>query len=653
MRRYSPASNPISPPSDEHPWQNPDFLTPKTGFPLYFRPTFGLLPQSISLLRSLGCPFGFVVSPGMVSDLPLFDHTDTEFPRCLKCFAYVSPYVERTPDNRKYKCAICGQMNVLRGDSLQSVPELGSPFYDVLPPENYRLRPQMCASFCFVIDISETAVGKGFCQIFAASIRSILPSLGDQIRVSIVTVGQKVVWYNLLNGTAVVPADLSDIAVPLAVPVQLGQCRECCNRVLDSIIGLKRGEAPADRIVGALNVVGHVLGVTGGIVAIGMVDCPTRQSEGWHQLGSQLSGRGISCYCFTATSTPTPTDCPCLSSTCSLTGGRLYEYGDFPADARAKLHADLFQTLSADYLWDCTTRLRCSGGVRFIRFAGNFLARGDLVTFPVMRGDCTFIAEVDLPQPIMTPQVIVQLGMLFTTSAGERRARVLTFSIPVASSPQAIIAAADPVALAVVLSRRIIGPQLGQAPSLETCLSMFAVSGGTQFRVLFRLIHAFLSSSLARPGQMDNARRALANWFTDCAVEELLLWFYPRLFAVDRGIGPLPCVTESFQQGRVFLLHAHNAVYIWIGEGADPVWVERAVGNGNLEECETPEKTALFEMVQECQHLSRNYLPLIVVRQGDPNEAAIGGLLLDQPGRGPPFADWYSRIVAVPGGLPT
>jgi hypothetical protein len=307
---------------------------------------------------------------------------------------------------------------------------------------------------------------------------------------------------------------------------------------------------------------------------------------------------------------------------------------------------DLFRTLSVQYFWDCSARVRCSGGAKVRRLIGGFSVKVDLAAFPVLASDRTFIAELDLPQPLTAPHVVVQLGMLFTTGAGERRARVLTFQIPVSPSPHTVVASADPVALAVVLARRAADPRLPREPGLDAALSLFAAHGGSQFPVLFRLAHAFLSGPLARAGL-----GALGNWLANCPVADLLLCLCPRMFALDRGLGPLPCVAESFALGAVFLFHACDAVYIWVGDGADPDWVGRAIGGGELERRETAENAALWETIDECRQISGRYLPVVVIRQGDPREAAIGKMLLDRADGAPPFADWYRRIVAATGGL--
>jgi hypothetical protein len=319
-----------------------------------------------------------------------------------------------------------------------------------------------------------------------------------------------------------------------------------------------------------------------------------------------------------------------LANTCASTGGSFSDYGDFPATAAPKLHIDLFRTLSAEYCWDCTARVRLSGGVKVTRLTGNFHVKGDLVIFPVLAAGRTYIVEIDLPQPLTAPRVIVQLGMLFTTASGERRARVLTFQIPVAPSVQTVVASADPVALAAVLARQTLGRQTPLDRGLEAVLALFIANGGSQFPALFRLIHAFVSGPVVRAPD-ENAGRSLRNWFVDCPVVDLLLWLCPRVFAVDRGIGPLPCTAESFTLGAAFLMHTHDAVYVWVSDAADQEWVGNAIGTDTFERRENSESAAIWQTIEECQQLSGKYLPVAVIRQGDRDEASSGECLSTGP----------------------
>jgi hypothetical protein len=517
-----------------------------------------------------------------------------------------------------------------------------------------------------LIDISDPAVRKGFTRQFASSIRTLLATLDDQTRVSIVTISQKAVCYNLLTGAAIIPADLSDIAIPFAEPPPILRCRDCLNRILDSIIALEQGDGPGHCLPGGLMTAVHLLGVTGGILIIGVVDQPLAtslppllpsdgvkppdESSVWRLVMNRLSGRAISCHAFVAVSNPRLSDFSFLANTCAYTGGSFFEYGDFSTTAAPKLHIDLFRTLSAEYFWDCTARVRLSGGVRVTRLTGNFHAKGDLVTFPVLPTGRTYIVEIDLPQPLTAPRVIVQLGMLFTTASGERRARVLTFQIPVSPSLQTVVASADTVALAAALARRTLGRQTPLDRGIEAVLALFIANGGSQFPALFRLIHAFVSGPVVRAPE-DNAGRSLRNWFADCPVVDLLLWLCPRVFAVDRGIGPLPCIAESFTLGAAFLIHAHDAIYLWVSDAAEQMWVANAIGTDTFERRENSESAGLWQTIDECQQLSGKYLPVTVIRQGDPDEAIVGRMLIDRADRAPPFAEWYRGIVTATGSV--
>jgi hypothetical protein len=631
-------------------------MNPTTGFPSYFRPTFAQIPANKEVLQSIGCPFAFVIAPGLIADIPLFDHSSTDLIRCTQCFAYLSPYVEVQPSDSGFKCALCGHLNPsnTQFSSLQVLPEMQSPFYDAIPPANYLVKPYICASFCFLIDISERSVRKGFARQFASSILSILSTLDDSIRFSIVTVSHKIVCYDLANGRCVIPADLDDVVVSRIVPAPLSRGRESLTKVLNSIIALDDGDGPGTALTVGFLAADQVLAATGGLLIVGAVDFPPLQGEElkaaassvlWQQIRARLSSHAISCHAFFASRDPGPMDFPPLPITCSLLGGSFYEYGDFSGDAHARLHADLYRTLTAEYLYDCTTRVRCSEGVRVVRLLGNFSTKRDLVVYPVLRADRTIILELDIPKPITAPHITAQLGMIFTTARGERRVRVLTFQIQVAASAQAAVSCADPVALAAVIVRRGMTAAPHPGNPLDRLLSLFAAQGGTQIPAFFRLVHAFVTSPIATAAVADLAWRATATALLDCPLAALALWLCPRMIAIDRGAAVVPCSAQSFPLASVFLFHAWDRVILWAADGADARWVDTALGppGDTLERLGTLENDAVWGVVEECQKLSGRYLPVLVLRQGDPRELAIAALFRERA----QFAEWYAGTVGV------
>jgi protein transport protein SEC24 len=110
-------------------------------------------------------------------------------------------------------------------------------------------------------------------------------------------------------------------------------------------------------------------------------------------------------------------------------------------------------------------------------FHGNFFVRStDLLALPAVPLDQSYAVEVTIEDPIAAPFVVLQTAVLHTssngetdavdtelcvvililTSPGERRIRVITLALPTTTSLAELYSAADPVALATLLSNKAV-----------------------------------------------------------------------------------------------------------------------------------------------------------------------------------------------------
>jgi len=90
-------------------------------------------------------------------------------------------------------------------------------------------------------------------------------------------------------------------------------------------------------------------------------------------------------------------------------------------------------------------RIRCSKGMKISRFHGNFFIRGkDLLALPNVTRDSSYTVELEHDsEAIGTPVVYVQSALLYTTSTGERRIRVHTLAVPVATKTEDLTKSVD------------------------------------------------------------------------------------------------------------------------------------------------------------------------------------------------------------------
>lgn len=70
--------------------------------------------------------------------------------------------------------------------------------------------------------------------------------------------------------------------------------------------------------------------------------------------------------------------------------------------------------------------------------------------------DQSYSIEVQIDDNITAPFVVLQCGMLYTASNGERRIRVITLALPTTNNLTELYASADQIAIATLLSSKAI-----------------------------------------------------------------------------------------------------------------------------------------------------------------------------------------------------
>ena len=103
------------------------------------------------------------------------------------------------------------------------------------------------------------------------------------------------------------------------------------------------------------------------------------------------------------------------------------------------MSGDIQHSLKRTVAWEAVMRIRASG-VRVTNFYGNFFIRGnDLLALPNCDEDATFGVLFGHEQNmIATSTAVVQAALLYTSTEGERRIRVMT-TLPVTTQSGDII----------------------------------------------------------------------------------------------------------------------------------------------------------------------------------------------------------------------
>jgi protein transport protein SEC24 len=158
---------------------------------------------------------------------------------------------------------------------------------------------------------------------------------------------------------------------------------------------------------------------------------------------------------------PQYADVATLSGCAKFTGGALHYYNSFSAGRQEdalKFSTELKHLLTRPLGLEAVLRIRASKGIKMATFHGNFFLRStDLLSLPNVNPDNTYTIELAITEDLKAPSVCFQTALLYTSSCGERRIRVLTLCVPVATSLSEVYIGADQQAVAALLIKKGFG----------------------------------------------------------------------------------------------------------------------------------------------------------------------------------------------------
>lgn len=170
-----------------------------------------------------------------------------------------------------------------------------------------------------------------------------------------------------------------------------------------------------------------------------------------------------------------------------LTGGETFYLPRFdPVRDAARLRSSLCKVLHQSSVWNATLRIRCSTGLRVARHVGSFFERSptdvDLPAVPPTASLLALLAHSGSPLTEREPASI-QVAILHTTRAGERRVRVLNLRLGVTSLIGNVFRYADPDAVIGILAKEGMGRMESKTlPEVRDDLQRRAVKILTSYR---------------------------------------------------------------------------------------------------------------------------------------------------------------------------
>ncbi|KAI8522968.1 hypothetical protein RHMOL_Rhmol13G0038400 [Rhododendron molle] len=588
----------------------------------YVRFTTCTMPNSQSLVSRWHLPFGAVVCPLAEApdgeEVPVVNFTPSGIIRCRICRTYVNPYVTFTDGGRKWRCNICAWLNDVSGDyfahldasgkrvDLNERPELTKGSVEFIAPVEYMHRRPMPPLYFFLIDVSISAVKSGMLES------------------------------SLVQPQMMVVSDLDDLFVPLPddLLVNLSESRIVVDAFLDSLSSMFQDNVNVESAFGpALKAAHMVMRQLGGKLLIFQNTLPSlgvgrlrlrgddlcvygtdkehalRRAEDpfYKQMAADCTKYQISVniYAFS----DKYTDIASLGTLAKYTGGQVCYYSSFhSAIHKEKLRHELARDLTRETAWEAIMRIRCGKGLRITSYHGNFMLHStDIIALPAVDCDKAFAMQFTLEETLLTTQTVYfQVGLLFTSSSGERRIRVHTAAIPVVADLGEMYRQADTGAVVSLLCRLAIEKTLSYKleearnsiqqriiKALKEYRNLYAV----QHRLVGRMIYpeslkflplyglALCKSIPLRGGYPDaqlDEPCAAGHTMMALPVKNLLQWLYPNLVRIDEflvkayseanefKVSRLPLTAESLDSRGLYIYNDGFRFVIWFGRMLSP-----------------------------------------------------------------------------------
>lgn len=179
----------------------------------------------------------------------------------------------------------------------------------------------------------------------------------------------------------------------------------------------------------------------------------------YKRLALECSGQQISVDLFIINSHYI--DLATISGISRFSGGCIHHFPLFKAERT--LQSDLLERTFRRYLtrkigFEAVMRIRCTRGLSIHTFHGNFFVRStDLLSLPNINPDAGFGMQLAIDESLSDVQrVCFQAALLYTSSKGERRIRVHTLCLPVASTLHDIINSSDQQCIIGLLSKMAV-----------------------------------------------------------------------------------------------------------------------------------------------------------------------------------------------------
>merc|ERR1740124_1921430 len=461
--------------------------------PRMMRSTMYSVPDNPDMKKQTGVPLGLVMCP-MAEPAP------GEYPapvvnlgelgpvRCLRCKAYMSPFMTFTDGGKRFQCSFCKATTEVPQEYFQHLdhtgqrmdkyerPELCLGTYDIVVTKDYcrDSKPPSPPGILFAIDVSYPMMKEGIVHLICQNMKDILKNLPidtaagmteTKMKVGFMTYDSKINFYNsnslLAQPQQMTVGDVEDMFVPLAegLMVDLDKSEAVIDSLLQSIPAMFAETRETETMLGPVIQAGKeafkAAGMAGKLVVFHhnllVATAPgqlknrddrkclgtdkektvlTPQTKFYNDLGQECVGVGCSVDLFLFNNAYI--DIATLSQVCRLSGGQVYKYTYFQADLDGeRFIADLAHNISRPVVFDAIMRVRTSTGVRPTDFFGSFyMANTTDMELASVNSDMALACEIKHDDKLTDEDgVYIQAALLYTSVSGQRRLRICNLAL--------------------------------------------------------------------------------------------------------------------------------------------------------------------------------------------------------------------------------
>lgn len=647
--------------------------------PNFARLTMYNVPTNEQLRQSTHLPLGLLVQPfAPGQDVHVCDFSDTEPPRCRRCRTYINPSMMFIQGGAKFVCNMCQYANEVTADYYQPTdnsnrridweqrPELAYGTYDLAVPKEFwkdEVEPSPLHHL-FMIDVTAESIQKEIPKLAIEAIRETLYGQSSgyptkDAKIGIATFDRTVHFYNLhsklSSAQQYVMSDLDDPFVPIegGLFVDANESRQVIEDLLDRLDKMFADTVVSEPAYGAaLLSAKAALEKTGGKVSIVLSTLPTwgpgalfvrdesqyksethndllkASSQFYIKIGEDFANAGIGIDSFLF-----PTHYIDMANTGKPTrtsGGQEHCYPRFvPQRDGKKFVAEFVKSNSGEIATQCMLKVRCSNGLQVHQYKANmyqqnietdplFGSVGSNTTIGVM---FKYDGKLD-----MKLDAHFQFALLYTSSCGQRRVRVINILAAVTEQYKAVLNFVDVDAVMGVATRDALS-KMGEVPLkeiraglTEKVVEVFASyrkhTGSNQPPTqllmplsLRSLVIYFLALSKSRPIRasqlLSDNRLHAARLMNSMNSDMLALYLYPRIIGLH-NLRELDCTRQQVQQpdgsfepigrfimpvnveasinamedGGAYLVYNGQGLILWIQKLVNPQLLEDLFGPG-------------------------------------------------------------------------